>query len=141
MTGQIAFARTIRALDADDFRGSKIGSFFAIILLACWTWWLFTARIPQYEISTHLELNDNFAIAEFPSNTHIHPGQPAQVTLNDGQIIKGQVEKVTNEPTSVRVQLTLSATKPATSHQQPATARVESKRVSPAAIVLHALNR
>ena len=141
MTGQIAFARTIRALNADDFHGSKLGLFFAIILLALWTWWFFAASIAQYETSTNLELNQNTALADFTPTTKIHPGQPAQITLDDGQLINAQVEEVTHEPTTVRIQFNLSPTTPATSHQPPATARVETARISPAAIVLHALHR
>jgi hypothetical protein len=152
MTGQIAFARTLRSLDADDSRGSKMGLFFAIILLAAWTWWLFAANIPQYEVSSHtrLDLNHNFAEADFSPTTRIHPGQPAQITTNDGQIIQAQVEKVINEPTITRVQFTLSKASPATSHQPPATpeppatshqppatARIEVTRTSPATLVLH----
>jgi hypothetical protein len=141
MTGQIAFARTIRALDSDDFRAPKLGLFFAIILLALWAWWFFAASIPQYETSTNLQLNQNTAIADIPPTTQIHPGQSAQITTNDGQLINARVEKVTTEPTTVRIHLTLSPTTPATSHQPPATARVKTARVSPAAIVLRSLHR
>lgn len=74
MTGQIAFARTIRALDADDFRGSKLALFFAIILIALWAWWFFAASIPQYQTTTHVELNQNSAEANFPH--HPNPPQP-----------------------------------------------------------------
>jgi hypothetical protein len=151
MTGQIAFARTLRSLDADDFRGSKMGLFFAIILLAAWTWWLFAANIPQYEVSSHtrLDLNQNSAIADFPPTTNIHPGQSAKITTN-GQIIQAQVEKVINDATSTHVYFTLSTRSPATSHQPPATpeppatshqppatARIEVNRASPATLVLH----
>jgi hypothetical protein len=154
MTGQIAFARTIRALDADDFRASKMGSFFAIILLTLWTWWFVAASIPQYETTTHLQLNHNSAVADFPPTTNIHPGQPAEIKLNDGRIIRAQVEKVTNEPTGpLRVQLNLFPT-PDTSHQPPATspqppapspqpqrptASIEVNRATPASIVARAL--
>ncbi|HEV8038511.1 MAG TPA: hypothetical protein VGP62_06590 [Bryobacteraceae bacterium] len=143
MTGQIAFARTIRALDADDFRAPKLGLFFAIILLALWTWWFFAASIPQHETGINLELNQNTAIADFPPTTQIHPGQPAQIIMNDGQLINAQVEKVTTEPTTVRIQFNLSPTTPATSHQPPATARatIEVNRATPASLVLHALRR
>ncbi len=149
MTGQIAFARTIRALDADDFRGSKLGLLVAIVLLALWTWWFFTARIPQYEVtaSVRLELDHNSAVADFPATAGIQTGQHAQIISNDGGIIEAQVEKVRNEPTtgSLRVQFNLfpSPQSPATSHQPPATARVsvETNRISPAALVLRALHR
>ena len=141
MTGQIAFARTIRALDADDFRAPKIGLFFAIVLLAAWTWWFFTPRIPQYETSTHLELDHNSAAADFPPTTNIHPGQPAQIISHDGGTIQAQIENVRNEPTITHVHLTLSTTTPATSHQPPATAwaTVEVNRATPVSIVLRAI--
>jgi hypothetical protein len=142
MTGQIAFARTIRALDADDFRASKIGSFFAILLLALWTWWFFTPRVPQYETSTHLELDHNSAIADFPPTTQIHPGQPAQIISPDGVTIQAQVENVRNEPTVTHVEfnLLLSAQSPAPSPQPlRATASIEVARSSPASIVLRAI--
>jgi hypothetical protein len=138
MTGQIAFARTIRALDADDFRGSKLGLFFAIVLLALWTWWFFAASIPQYETSTYLQLNHNSAEADFQPTIQIFPGQPAQITVN-GEIIQARVENVINEPTNMHVELHLLTTPPATGNQPPATARVEIDRASPAAIVLRAI--
>ena len=141
MTGQIAFARTLRSLDANDFRASKMGLFFAIILLAAWTWWLFAASIPQYEVSSHtrLDLDHNSAVADFPTTTRIHPGQPAQITTNDGQIIQAQVQKVINDSTTTHVYLTLSTTSPAPSPQPPAPARatIEVGRTSPATLVLH----
>jgi len=138
MTGQIAFARTLRALDSDNFRGSKMGLFFAIILLAAWTVWLFAASIPQYEISphTHLDLDYNSAVADLPSTSNIHPGQPTQITTNGGQIIQAQVEKVINEPTSTHAHLTLSSTTPATSHQPPVTTGIEVGSTSPATLLL-----
>jgi hypothetical protein len=142
MTGQIAFARTIRALDADNFRAPKIGLFFAILLLAAWTWWLFTARIPQYETSTHLDLDHNSAAADFPPTTNIHPGQPAQIISPDGVKIQAQVENVRNEPTGTHVNFTLfpSTQSPAPSPQpQRATASIEVARSSPASIVLRAI--
>jgi hypothetical protein len=143
MTGQIAFARTIRALDADDFRASKIGSFFAIVLLALWTWWLFTPSIPQYEISTHLELDHNTAVADFPPTTSIHPGQPAQITTRNGQTIQAQVKNVRNEPTATHVQFNLLTTTPAPSPQPPVSAQIsiEINRATPASLVKTALHR
>ncbi len=140
MTGQIAFARTIRALDADDFRGSKLALFFAIILIALWAWWFFAASIPQYQTTTHVELNQNSAEANFPPTTQIHPNQQAQITTIAGQTIQAKVEKVINEPTTTHAYLTLRTTAPATSNQQPATARVET-RATPASLVRTALNR
>jgi len=143
MTGQIAFARTIRALDADDFRGSKLGLFFAIVLLTLWTWWFLTPSIPQYETTPHVELNRNSAQADFPPNSQIHPGQRAHITTSDGQTTQARVENVINEPTTTHVHLTLLTTPPATSHQPPATARlaIEINRSTPVSLVLQALKR
>jgi len=47
VTGQAAFARTLRALDADSFRVSKLALLVAVILLGAWTWWFFTPSIPD----------------------------------------------------------------------------------------------
>jgi hypothetical protein len=144
MTGQIAFARTIRALDADDSRGSKLGLLLALVLLACWTWWALAASIPQYEVSgdVRLESGRNAALADFPATSRIRPGQPVEIVSNEGHLIQGQVANVQNEPTgSIHVQFKLSPPAVATTHQPPATwrASVEVARVSPAAIVLRAL--
>lgn len=140
MTGQIAFARTIRALDSDDFRAPKLGLFFAIVVLAAWTWWFFTPSIPEYETSTRLELDHNFAAAEFPPTSSIHPGQPAQIISADGVTIQAQIENVRNEPTVTQVRFSLSTT-PAPSPQTPVPARltVQVNRATPASIILRAL--
>lgn len=47
MTGQAAFARTLRALDADDFRYSRLALLLAVIVLAAWIWWFVTPNIPS----------------------------------------------------------------------------------------------
>ncbi len=143
MTGQIAFAKTLRALDADDSRTSKLALFSAIILLAAWTWWILTPTVPQYEVSNRvtLDLTTNSATAEFASTTRIHPGQHAEI--DNGAIIKAEVVNVQNEPTgSIHVQLKLypptSHQPPTTSHQQ-AIASIELAPVSPATIALRTL--
>ncbi len=46
MNQGIAFARTLRALDADDFRASKLGLLAAALLLCAWVWWMFAAQRP-----------------------------------------------------------------------------------------------
>ena len=43
----IAFARTLRALEADDFRGSKLGIAIAVILIGTWIWW-FVVDFPRH---------------------------------------------------------------------------------------------
>jgi hypothetical protein len=42
----VAFARTIRSLNTNDFRGPRLVWILAAIILAVWTWWFFTAQIP-----------------------------------------------------------------------------------------------
>src|SRR5271167_1292305 len=145
MTGQIAFARTLRALDADNFRGSKLSLLLAFAVLALWTWWMFAARIPQYEVAnnTQLDLPHNSASADFPQSTHIQPGQHAQITSNDGAILQAEVVNVRNEPTGpTHITFNLFQTT-VPGYQPPATARatasVEVTRISPAALVLRSL--
>jgi len=41
----IAFARTLRALEADDFRSSKLWLLVAAILVAAWVWWIVSAGV------------------------------------------------------------------------------------------------
>ena len=143
MTGQIAFSRTLRALDADDSRASKLGLLTAIILLAAWTWWMLTPTVPQYEVSSSatLDLTNNSATAEFAATTRIHPGQHAQI--DNGAIIEAEVVSVQNEPTgAIHVKLKLSSPtshQPPTTHHQRATASIEVASVSPATIALHTL--
>ena len=42
----VAFARTTRSLNKDDFRVPTLVWIMAAIVLAGWTWWFFTAQIP-----------------------------------------------------------------------------------------------
>src|SRR5580658_2850441 len=94
MNQGIAFARTIRALHADDFRSSKLSLAIAAILLAAWTWWMLAARVPQYESTTNVRLESGRAIAYFSTTDQIRPGQTAFVTLaND--TVTAQVQNVT----------------------------------------------
>jgi hypothetical protein len=49
----IAFSRTLRSLDADDFRGPRLVWAVAMVLLAAWIWWFFTAQIPADGAAAH----------------------------------------------------------------------------------------
>jgi hypothetical protein len=137
MNQGIAFARTLRALDADDFRASKFGLAIAAILLGAWAWWMFSASLPQYQTTTNVRIESGRAIAVFPSVDQIHPGQPALLTL-DNAVFPAQVQTVSAD----HVELALT-----TSHQPPATistsakAEIEVTRLSPASIALRALGR
>ena len=83
MNQGIAFARTLRALDADDFRAPSSAFLFVAILLGVWTWWMLAARVPQYETTTSVAIESGRAIAYFPSTSRIHSGQSALVTLGN----------------------------------------------------------
>lgn len=46
-----AFARTMRSLDADRFRGSLAGMTIAVAVLGAWGWWMFTSRVALFEVT------------------------------------------------------------------------------------------
>ena len=136
MNQGIAFARTIRALDADDFRGSKLGFAIAAALLGVWIWWMLAARIPQYETTTNVRIETGRAIALFPSTDQIRPGQPAFVTVvND--IIAARVQAVTSD----HAELVFNNNQQPPTISTSATAEIEISRISPAAIALRTLGR
>jgi hypothetical protein len=142
MNQGIAFARTLRALDADDFRSSKVGFAIAAILLGVWAWWMLAARVPRYETTTNVTIEPGRAIAYFPSTSQIHPGQTALVTLGN-DTIPARVQTVAPD----HAELFFTNNQPTTKNQQPTTAsssasaEIETTRVSPAAVVLRTLAR
>jgi hypothetical protein len=137
MNQGIAFARTIRALDADDFRRSKLTLLIAAILLGAWTWWMFSARVRQYETTTNVRMESGRAIAYFPSTDQIRPGQIATVTLGS-DAIPARVQNVTSDHAEL---VFTNNQQPRTNNQQPTTARVEISRTSPAVIAFRTLGR
>ena len=136
MTQGIAFARTIRALDADDFRGSKLSLAIAVILLAAWTWWMLAARVPQYETTTNVRLESALVIASFPSTDQIRPGQTAFVTFGR-DTVTARVENVAAD----HAELVFSNNPQRVTTLTPSAARVEISRTSPAAIAFRTLGR
>lgn len=136
MNQGIAFARTLRALDADGFGGSKLGLLLAALLLASWTWWMLAARVPQYETTTNVRIESGRALAYFPVDVirRISVGQSAIIHI-DGDAVSSQVQSIASD----HIDLSL----PATGHQPPAptSAEIETSRVSPAAIALQTLTR
>jgi hypothetical protein len=136
MNQGIAFARTIRALDADDFRGSKLGFVVAAILLGVWTSWLLAARVPQYETTTNVRIEYGRAIAYFPSTSQMHPGQTALVTL-DNDTFPARVQAVASD----HAELVFTNDQQPTTTSTRAAARVKVSSVSPAAIAFRALGR
>ena len=136
MNQGIAFGRTIRALEADDFRSSRAGLLIAAILLAAWTWWMLAARVPQYESTTNVRLESGLVIAYFPSTNQIRPGQTAFVTFGSDRI-PAQVQIVATD----HAELVFSNNPQLITTPTPSAARVEISRVSPAAIALRTLGR
>jgi hypothetical protein len=139
MNQGIAFARTLRALDADDFRASKPGLLSAAILLAAWTWWMFAARVPQYESTSNVRIESGRAIAYFPHAVmgRISVGQLALVHVGSAAF-QSQVQMVASD----HAELDLAPSpQPPTPASSPASADIETSRVSPAAVALRTLTR
>jgi hypothetical protein len=138
MNQGIAFSRTLRALDADDFRASKLGLLAAAAVLAGWTCWMLAARVPQYESTNNVRIETGRAVAYFPPDvlSRVHANQPALVRF-DNRTFPARVQTIA----SGYAELVF------TSHQPPATAStsssadIETTRVSPAAIALRTLTR
>jgi hypothetical protein len=139
MNQGIAFARTIRALDADDFRASKLGLAAAAAVLVAWTWWMVATRVPQYESTTNVRIESDRAIAYFSSDIlgRIHAGQRAVVRF-DSAVFPAQVQTVASD----HVELVLAPNPQSPIQASSSTsADIETTRVSPAAIALRTLQR
>jgi hypothetical protein len=133
MNQGIAFSKTLRALEADDFRASKLGLLVAALVIAAWVWWLVAARVPQYESTTNVRIENGRVVAYFPATAGIAVGQPALLRM-DGKTIPARVQSVSPD----RIELAL----PAKSQLPIATSvDIETSRVSPASLALHALGR
>jgi hypothetical protein len=133
----IAFSRTLRALDADDFRASKLGLVVAFALLAAWTWWMLAARVPQYESTSHVRIESGIVVAYFPSTIRIHPGQSAVVTL-DGKPSLARVQSVAPDHAELDLVPNPQSPIPASSSSS---ADIEVSQVSPASVALQSLGR
>ena len=131
----IAFSRTLRALDADDFRASKLGLLVAVALLAAWTWWMLAARVSQYESTSHVRIESGVVIAYFPSTIRIHPGQSAIVKIG-ADSFPARVQTVA--PDHAELDLAPNPQSPIPTSAS-SSADIEISRVSPAAIFLHTL--
>lgn len=140
MNQGIPFARTIRALDAGDFRTSKLGLLLAAAVLAAWIWWAVAARVPQYELSANVRLDSTgqSAVADFSASVRarIRPGQHALLrtksSANDAQVTD------TTETSDGQVRVSLRLSQPSGQFAEPLTAELEMERVSPATIALRA---
>jgi multidrug resistance efflux pump len=139
MNQGIAFARTLRALDADDFRASRLWFLAAAILLGAWTWWLLAARLPQYESTNRVRIESGHAIAYFPADvlSHLHAGQRAVIHF-DGSAFSARVQSIASDHAELDLAPNPQPPIPASSS---ASVDIETTRVSPAAIALQTLSR
>jgi len=140
MNQGIPFARTIRALDADTFRGSRLGLLLAALVLGCWLWWAFAARVPRYELSTNVQLDpaSQTAVAYFPAiaRNPIRVGQSALVRAGNSSIGATVTSAAATKDGEVQVGLQLS--QPSATVAAPIAVELEVERISPATIALRA---
>jgi hypothetical protein len=127
----IAFSKTLRALEADDFRASKLGLAAAALVIGAWVWWLVAARVPQYESTTQVRIENGHVVAYFPSTAGIAIGQPALLYLS-GKTISTRVQSVAADHVDLSVP---SGPQPLT----PVSIEIETSRVSPATLALRML--
>lgn len=135
MNQGIAFARTLRALEADDFRASKLGMLVAALVIGAWVWWLVAARVPRYESTTNVSIENGRTIAFFPSTAGIAVGQPAVLHIN-GTTLSGRVQSIGSNFAVLAVAPNPRSLTPASSS---ASADIEISRVSPATLALRSL--
>ncbi len=140
MNQGIPFARTIRALDADSFRGSKLGLLLAAVVLACWIWWALAARVPRYELSTNVQLDPSgqTAVAYFTPHAGmpIRAGEPAILRTGNSQINAAVTAATTTNDGQVRVELEISPHSAPLA--EPNAVELEIERISPVTVVLRA---
>ena len=78
----IPFSRTLRSLDADNFRSRLMGLLLAALVIGCWAAWAVLARVPVYAVTeeARLEAGPEVYYIESPVNgrvvaLHVHVGQ------------------------------------------------------------------
>lgn len=82
------FSRSVRSLQADDFRSSLVGLLIAMALLSLWLAWFFFARVTIYEFSLPLQVTASETLkVVFPHKAQgqLKPGQFAVLKL-DGDV-------------------------------------------------------
>ena len=75
----LPFSRSIRSLDIDSYRASRIGMILAIVILILLFAWFFFAKVTLYEVSSDLTFTeDDHVLAYFPKESlkRIQTGQP-----------------------------------------------------------------
>ena len=81
----IPFSRTIRSLEADNFRIGAVSSLVALLIISGWIVWLFYARVPIYAVSDRARLeaaNELYYVASPTS------GYVVAVHMNLGKELK-----------------------------------------------------
>jgi len=140
MNQGIPFARTIRALDAHDFRGSKLGLLLAAVVLACWLWWALAARVPRYELSTNVQLDPagHSAVAYFRPHAgiSIRAGQTAIIRAGNSAVDATVKSATTMNDGQIRADLQVSQR--AIPLAAPVAVELEIERISPATLALRA---
>jgi hypothetical protein len=140
MNQGIAFSRTFRALDADDFRASKFGLFVAALVLAAWAWWMFGASVPEYESTTNVQIESGQVVAYFPPDAlrFLKVNQSAILHF-DGRAFDARVGTVA--PDHAVLVLAANRQSPTANARAAASADIEISRVSPASFALKTLGR
>ena len=80
----IQFSRSIRSLNIDSFRASRIGLIIGSLLMLTLILWFFLARVSVHETSQEVSLSqDGRALAAFSDDalSHIQPGQETLVRV------------------------------------------------------------
>ena len=148
MTGQIAFARTIRALDADEFRASKLGLLLAAILLAAWTWWFLIPGVPQFStLSENIDLkwepgSHQVSLLHLTADEYDRIRLVQRVRLRfDGRTVDARVAGSSFFMTPYETRLVSLEVSAGINPPLPSRSAIEidTGRVSPASIVLRAL--
>ena len=108
-------------------------------LLAAWTWWMFAARVPQYESTTNVRIESGRAIAYFPPDAlaHIRAGQPRSLHSTAASF----QPRFNRSPPTTPNWSSPPAPNPQPRLRHRPSADIEIARVSPAAIALRSLAR
>lgn len=83
----LQFSRSMRSLNVDSFRPSRIGLLLAILIMVGLIFWFFFARITLYEISSEISYTqDSQVLAKFAptSMARIRQGQPVILRISGG---------------------------------------------------------
>ena len=75
----LPFSRSIRSLDIDSYRASRIGMILAIVIMILLFAWFFFVKVTLYEVSSDLTFTeDGYVLAYFPKEAlkRIRTGQP-----------------------------------------------------------------